>query len=398
MTREQERLRHRWAWWRFLPRQVTAVWPHWPLAIAILLSGAINILDGLRYNIVPYDQMQTLSTIAESLSFLGSSAQMVLGVMLVLVGFGLFWRLTVAWAFAVLLLMVTVGVNIAQSMWGPSLILPGVLLLMLMLFRRHFTRRTAIVNYLISFIGVLTVLAYGTFGGYLLGAGFDPPIDHLLSALYYTVITLSTVGYGDITPVTPETRIFAISLIVVGLSIFAAAIVSTLGPFISSELIHIFNPGAKKVKPRDHIIITGEGQIAENTLRELMDRRIPFTRIVSPDAQTGEVDYPVVRGPAGSEDVLRKAGIENARMVVAAQDDDGENAFIVLAAKNLNPQVRIVATARTIRSLHLLKLAGADLVFAPAAVGSRLLANLVEGNEISSEFADLLEGKVRSGS
>jgi voltage-gated potassium channel len=76
----------------------------------------------------------------------------------------------------------------------------------------------------------------------------------------------------------------------------------------------------------------------------------------------------------------------------AALDDDSENA-ISLIAKDLNPEVRVLAVASSAKSIRRLQLAGAEIVFAPAAVGSRLLANLVEGQEIPEEFRDLLEGR-----
>jgi voltage-gated potassium channel len=79
-------------------------------------------------------------------------------------------------------------------------------------------------------------------------------------------------------------------------------------------------------------------------------------------------------------------------MVIAAREDDGENAFIALGAKDLNPKVRVLAVASSALSIRRLKLARADLVFSPVAVGSRLLADLVEGKQIFPEFHDLLEG------
>ena len=92
-----------------------------------------------------------------------------------------------------------------------------------------------------------------------------------------------------------------------------------------------------------------------------------------------------------------EAGIDRARMVIAAREDDGENAFIALVAKDLNPKVRLLAVASSALAIRRLKLARADLVFSPAAVGSRLLADLVEGNEISPAFRDLLQGGLQEG-
>jgi len=95
-------------------------------------------------------------------------------------------------------------------------------------------------------------------------------------------------------------------------------------------------------------------------------------------------------------DGLKLAGIGHARMVIAAREDDSENAFIVLAIKETNPKVPGLAVASSAVSLRRLKLAHADMVFSPAAVGSRLLADLVQGNQILPQFGDLLEGHIKN--
>lgn len=373
---------------------VLALHPEWPLALALMLSGAINIETGLRYNLVPFSQIGPLSSVGQSLSVLGSSTQAILGACQVLVGIGLIGRLTAAWAFAVLLLAVTVGVNLAQGYRGASLIFSGLMLLALLILRRYFTRRTTIANFVFSFMGILAILAYGSFGTYMLGDGFHPKIHDLTTAFYFTIISLATVGYGDIVPVTYETRLFVVSMIIVGLSIFATAFASVLGPALSSEIYRFFNPREKKMKPKDHVILAGEGALASNTSRELQARGISFVQIVSSGSNFPHLsEDQVVRGNAGDDQVLREAGIDSAILVIAARDDDGENAFISLVAKDLNPNVRVLAVASARGSIRRLKLARAEIVFAPSVVGGRLLANIVEGKEIPHEFKDLLEGK-----
>lgn len=380
-------------WLHRLPAWILALWPQLPLSAALVISGAVNIMAGLRYNLIPLNQIAAISSLTNSLAVLGSSTQIFLGVALVLVGVGLLWRLSAAWAFAMLLLMVTIGVNVLIGHWGLSLVLPGLMFLALLALRGYFDRQTLFANYLISVVSVLAILAYGTFGTYLLGDGFQPKIRELTSAFYFTIVSLGTVGYGDIVAVTPETRLFVVSLLIVGLSIFAAAIVSALWPAISGELTRIFSPRGDHMEHKDHVILVGEGPIANNTARELTSRGIPFIQIISQTSESAQSEYPSVKGDASDDVILQKAGIDSANMIIAARDDDGENAFISLLAKDLNPQIRVLAVATTARSMRLLKLARADLVFAPAAVGSRLLANLVEGNEISVEFEDLLEGR-----
>jgi voltage-gated potassium channel len=155
----------------------------------------------------------------------------------------------------------------------------------------------------------------------------------------------------------------------------------------------MFNPKEKIMEPKDHVILVGEGSIARNTAEELKKRGVPFVQIVASKAEmAGDAEHQILEGDATDDAVLRQVGIQHARMVIAAREDDGENAFIALVAKDLNPNVRLLAVASSALSIKRLKLARADLVFSPAAVGSRLLADLVEGNQISPAFQDLLEG------
>ena len=182
-----------------------------------------------------------------------------------------------------------------------------------------------------------------------------------------------------------------------GLGVFASAIASSLGPKISRELNRLFNPKDQAMELKDHVILVGEGSIARDTAKELERRGVAFVQIVSPSTDTDAPQPRTVKGDATTEATLQQAGIQHARLIIAAHDDDGENALIALAAKDLNPSVRVLAVASSAISLRRLKLARADLVFSLVAVGSRLLADLVEGNEISKEFEDLLEGQLKSG-
>jgi len=378
-------------WRRFLG-WLWGFWPHWPVAAAVVAGGALNILSSLNSEHLPFSQVSPFMGLEKSLAILSSSTQAILGVGLVLVGVGLVRRLTTAWSFAVILLLITLGVNLAQHHWGERIIFPGVMLLVMIPLRRYFNRQTKLATYIISLAGVFSILAYGTFGSYLLGNGFRPAVHDLTTSFYFTIITLSTVGYGDITPITPETRLFVVSLLVVGLSVFATAIASVLGPAITKRLGHILNPEGGRMKLEKHIILAGESTIASNTAAELEKRKLSFVRIInqSENALTpGEGD---IIGDPMDEAVQLKAGIRKAVMVIAAGDNDGDNAFITLLAKDLNPEVRVLAVANAINAIRRLRLARADLVFAPAAVGSRLLADLAQGERISDEFRDLLEG------
>jgi len=376
--------------WRSFLGWLGGFWPHWPVASAIITGGAFSVLRSLNSELLPFSQVSPFMGLEKSLAILGSSTQAILGVGLVLVGFGLFRRLSTAWAFAVILLLITLGINLVQRHWGEWVVYPVVMLLVMMPLRRYFNRQTKLANYTISLTGIFSILAYGTFGAYLLGDGFRPPIHDLNTSFYFTIITLSTVGYGDLSPITPETRLFVVSLLVVGLSVFATAIASVLGPAITKKLGHMLNPEGARMKLEKHIILAGEGTIASNTAVELEKRKLAFIRIRSRAENVPSPGEGEIMGDPTDEAVQLAAGVKKAAMVIAAGDNDGDNAFITLLAKDLNPEVRVLAVANAINAIGRLKLARADLVFAPAAVGSRLLADLAEGDRISDEFRDLL--------
>ncbi len=360
------------------------------MAALIVAVGASDLLKSLKLGLLPFGHFSPFMGLEKSLAILANSTQAILGIGLVLVGFALIRRLAAAWSFTVILLLITLGINLVQQHWGSSLILPGVMLVAMLTLRSHFNRQTQLANYAISLTGIFSILAYGTFGGYLLGGGFKPAIHDLTTSFYFTIITISTVGYGDISPTTPETRLFVVSLLVVGLSVFATAVASVLGPAITKRLGHILNPEGGRMTLDNHIILAGEGSIAGNTARELEDRKIPFIRIRSQEGTLSPKENEIIGDPT-DEAIQQKAGIGKAHMVIAAGDNDGDNAFVTLLAKDLNPEVRVLAVANEVNAIRRLKLARADLVFAPAAVGSRLLANLAEGDQISEEFRDLLE-------
>lgn len=352
-------------------------WPHVPLALLVLASGALNLANGLWHLSTDVHAISAVSQYNGGLGIFGRSTQSVLGAALMLCGFGLFRRLRTPWAFAVLLSALTIGVNVARRQFDAALILPSVIFCGLIFYRGTFSRRAVAANLFVSVLSIASILGYGTFGSYFLGSGFRPEIHDVPTALYYTVITLSTVGYGDIVPVTVETRMFAVSLVIVGIAIFATALATSLGPAFTTEITRIFRGKEQPMEDRDHVVVIGEGDIAEHTARSLDKSGQRYTRIRSAE-------------DALNPGTLDDAHVRSARTVVAASDDDSKNAVISLTVKDMNPNVRVLAVAASPEAIRRLKLAHADVVFAPTVAGGRLMAQIVNGEPIPPQFDDLL--------
>jgi len=355
-------------------------------------AGGLNLLAGLSAKHLLALTTEKLPAYSQqvSLSMLGSGAQIIFGASLMIAGIGVVWRVRVAWIFALMLLTVTFAVDIAKHAALPTLIVPGLVFVSLIVYRHRFTRQTIIGNSIVSLLGIVAVMGYGTLGLLLLGQQFEPPIKTPLTAIYYLVETLTTTGFGDYHPVTPLAQGFLIGLWFFGLSVFGTALLSVAGPALSGRMRQFLNPGRAKRMETDHVILVGHGQIAVNAADEFVRRKIDFVQVVGENVEPPLNNYPVVHGDTSEDATLSKAGIASARMLIAAADDDGENAFISLAAKSINPGLKVMVVASSRRAIRRLKLARADLVFAPAEVGSRMMVNLVEGQDLPREFMDLL--------
>ena len=99
----------------------------------------------------------------------------------------------------------------------------------------------------------------------------------------------------------------------------------------------------------------------------------------------------VIIGNACEEAVLLRAGVKEARLVIAAREDDGENAFIALVSKDINPDISVLAVANSTAAIPRLKLARADMVFAPNAIGGRILVDLASGKSIEEDHQEFVD-------
>jgi voltage-gated potassium channel len=231
------------------------------------------------------------------------------------------------------------------------------------------------------------LMMYATFGTYYLGAQFKPRITDLVTAFYYAMVTMSTVGYGDIVPATPQARLFALSVIVLGVAVFATSLTAVIGPVVGRSLQRIVNRKGSKMKRENHFVVIGNTSLAINTWRELAKRGRPVTRILREAPEEGEnKDVDVVVGDPSMTDTLREAGVLHAEAVLAMLADDSENAFAVLAVKELGGPAKTVAAVNDARHLSRVKLVQPDVVIAPQVLGGELAAMLLSGEQVTPEW------------
>lgn len=302
---------------------------------------------------------------------------------------GLLRRSRLAWNMALLLVVAAAVSTLFTGHHKGYLLLIYFLLVLsaLLISWRHFDRASVAASTLFAFTSVAMLLAYATFGSYYLGTQFKPQISDLVTALYYSMVTMSTVGYGDIVPQTSEAKLFAVSIIVLGVAVFATSLTAVIAPLVSNSLQHIITRKGKGMKRENHFVVVGNTALATNTWRELVKRGRSVTRVLRKtpdDDEPGDVD--VVIGDPGNVNVLRQAGVEHAEAVLAMLDDDSENAFVVLAVRELGSHARTIAAVNDAHHLERIKLVQPDVVIAPQVLGGELTAMLLTGEEVAPDF------------
>jgi voltage-gated potassium channel len=247
-----------------------------------------------------------------------------------------------------------------------------------------------------SLSSILGVVAYGTFGTYALarGGGFAGGESMTWSdAFYYVIVTIATVGYGDITPTTQTARWFSISIILFGTGAFTVAVGSLIVPAIESRMASAFGnmTASELTLLEDHVLVLGYGDITESLIEELNGEVELVVITDDPDvaSELNDEDVNVLTDDQTDEDVLRDARIESAQGVVVATRDDATDVLAVLAARNSNPDVWIAAAANHTKNVEKFEQVGADEVISPMSIGGQILGrSVLDQTAADSIFGD----------
>jgi voltage-gated potassium channel len=230
---------------------------------------------------------------------------------------------------------------------------------------------------------------YGTVGAYAIRGQFEG-LTTWSDAVYYVVVTVATVGYGDITPLTPQAQWFSLSVIVFGTAAFTVAVGALAGPVIESRLANAFGimTASELSLLEDHVVVLGYGDLTDALLDELAPDA--ETVVVTDDQSTASAlqaaDCNVLTGDPTDEGTLGDVRLESARGVVVGSDDDARDVLAVLAVRNVAPDVRVVAAATEGKHVAKFERVGADRVVDVRALGGRLLGRSV----LDPDAGDLL--------
>ncbi|RJX15463.1 potassium channel protein [Candidatus Bathyarchaeota archaeon] len=199
----------------------------------------------------------------------------------------------------------------------------------------------------------------------------------LLDAFYFTVVTISTVGYGEIYPTTPASKIFTSVIILVGIGALALALETATEEILKRSVKEIVGKPEIRKPLENHYIVCGYGDIGEVVVEELKRSGEPFVVIEKNEEvirELAEKKIPVIQGDALKEETLKEAGILKAKGIAATFERDVDNLFLVITAKSLKPDIYVVARANHAETIDKMYKVGADSVISPELEGGRMIA------------------------
>ncbi|MCX4092291.1 NAD-binding protein [Nocardia sp. alder85J] len=235
------------------------------------------------------------------------------------------------------------------------------------------TRR---VSAAVGMLVLSTLVVYFGRGGYHDVKGTELS---LLDAAYYATVSLSTTGYGDITPITPAARLINIVVITPLRVMFLIVLVGTTLQVLTERSRQAFKIQRWRRKVRNHTVIVGYGTKGRTAVDAMLGDRVRPDQIVVVDTDPVRLEAAAnaglvtVHGSATQADVLRLAGVQRAAAVVVAVNRDDTAVMVTLTARELNPATKIVASIRESENTHLLRQSGADSVVVSSETAGRLL-------------------------
>jgi voltage-gated potassium channel len=238
-----------------------------------------------------------------------------------------------------------------------------------------------------SLIAIILVLLFGVIGLMIIE-------NYSVSeALYMVIITISTVGYGEVNILSEAGRVFIIILIVLNMGVLAYSVSTVTSFILEGELrkhLKDYRVYQKVQSLSNHTIICGFGRHGQEIVQELMKNKLKFVVIEKNEQKISELrvqnDFLFIDGDATHDQILLEAGIKKAKSIIVATGLDAENVFITLSARQLNPQLNIVSRAVDKITEPKLIRAGASHVVLPERLGGFYMATLVHKPEVVEFF------------
>ena len=245
-------------------------------------------------------------------------------------------------------------------------------------------------RFLYAAVAIVVMIGFGSIGFHLL-EGFT-----WNESIYIATQTVTTVGYGDITPRTMRGQLFATVFMLVGVGTVLFALTTLAQAVFQSQIVEalgIRRRTKEMEKLTNHYIVCGAGRVGRRIIRNLQKEKLPFVVIERESKKVAQFEgenLNILIADATSEEVLNRAGVERARGLASCLADDAANVYVVLTARDMNKDLHIVARAIEEQAEPKLIRAGANRVIAPIIIGSQSMARAL----LKPTIADFMDSIV----
>lgn len=355
------------------------------IATLMLLNGFLNIGFLFAQHLGWREHIQWLTSVSQHLSYsayrTGVVLTVVISIILVMLALGLYRGQRSSWRWAMVILCLLLVRNLIPEIQWLPLGLAVISIAILWFSRKSFTRYGRVLKTptLIALFSGVFAVAYGSVGSYLLRAQFKG-IHHFIDAVYYTFVTYSTVGYGDITPQTQNARLFVITMIVIGLGAFATIVSVVVAPLIERRLKRVLTMVSHFHHLRRHAIICGVTDITLQVASDLHKKGV-IVLFIEPDAAkitTIEKEvYEILNADPQNPGILKSAGLKDAALLVCGTQDDAQNILLAMTArtvlgdKHQKHNTKIIVKLERADRVAYAEQSGADDVIVPSILSSR---------------------------
>jgi voltage-gated potassium channel len=241
----------------------------------------------------------------------------------------------------------------------------------------------------ISILLLFVVVSLGV-TGYMFISG-----DSFIDSLYFTIITMTTVGFGELHPLNDSEKLFTIFLILISISVYGYSVTALTEYLANGKILQRLKNKKvqKKIKNlKNHTIVCGYGRNGKQAVSKLKKFNMPCVVIEKDKELIEELEQSnvlFIEGDATDDEAIKKASLESAKSLITALPSDADNLFVVLSARQINNKFTIISRASNESSYNKLKIAGATNIIMPDKIGGDHMASLVVTPDIV-EFVDRL--------
>ncbi|EML1936719.1 NAD-binding protein [Providencia stuartii] len=318
-----------------------------------------------------------------------------LGISLVFLSFFMINGARIAWVFSLLLLAIISFVdlkiateNVHQGYFSLALFIA------LSVFWKRYHHHSLTSAGFVAITCIIALLLYSIFGTLYIGDEFLPVVKDGSIAFYFALVCMTTVGFGDIVPVSTDARVFTVTVIILGITIFTTSVVYVVG-LLAKGTKEIVRKRFSYMK--NHYVVIGSTPMAVSVYQGLKSRELPVAVICQESHRT---HYPekdnIVTGDPTSTELLAESNVKQAKYVLIMTDSDALSTFALLGVKQLAKEgVKTIVLVNQESNMDKIRLLNPDMLFSLSSLGGEVLMKVLCGETISNEsISDILLNKV----